>query len=76
MRKLTVCIHSPMLYNANVWCMALQASSACLPLRPTSVGNMLLRCRNNLQCTQAAACAYFVGQKKHKMLVATRHWQV
>jgi len=29
--------------------MALQASRACLLLRPTSVGNMLLRCLNNLQ---------------------------
>lgn len=34
---------------AKVWFMALNASKACRPLRPTRVGNMLLRCRNNLR---------------------------
>jgi hypothetical protein len=34
--------------RAKVWFIILKASSACLPLRPTRVGNMLLRCLNNL----------------------------
>lgn len=31
-----------------MWFIARNASSACLLLRPTRVGSMLLRCRNNL----------------------------
>lgn len=71
----TMRIHSPMLYNANVWCMALQARSACLPLRPTSVGNMLLRCRNNLHSTQQMAGAWFVGQQWRKTRGSHQYWK-
>lgn len=55
--------YSPIMPNiAKVWFMALKASKACRPLRPTSVGNILLRCRNNLQ-DKGRPCTAFVGHK-------------
>jgi hypothetical protein len=53
--------------RAKVWFIILKANSACLPLRPTSVGNMLLRCLNNLDSNMDSTTDQH--QHEHKLLL-------